>query len=164
MTQWKDSIALSASAPIRYEDKVVGVVLTGLLIDRGFVESLSRPGAEVAIFYGNRLVVKSFRACPRAPWNSFGATGIWRSAGRGRLERVQQLQLGHEDYTVTYLPLEEGEKPWESLIVVQTGSLKHPEQQYKNRLQNVREGCHKRRLYTLLQRGESPCSKAESRL
>ena len=28
MTQWKDSIALSASAPIRYENKVVGVVLT----------------------------------------------------------------------------------------------------------------------------------------
>jgi sensor histidine kinase regulating citrate/malate metabolism len=50
MTPWQDSIALSASAPIRYEDKVVGVVLTGLLIDRGFLDSLSRPGAEVAMF------------------------------------------------------------------------------------------------------------------
>ena len=44
MTTWKDSVALSASAPIHYQDKIVGVVLTGVLVDKSFVESLSRPG------------------------------------------------------------------------------------------------------------------------
>ncbi|MGP7976524.1 MAG: cache domain-containing protein, partial [Desulfobaccales bacterium] len=41
MTPWKDTIALMASAPIRYQEKIVGVVLTGVLVDRGFVKSLS---------------------------------------------------------------------------------------------------------------------------
>jgi signal transduction histidine kinase len=118
MTQWKESIALSASAPIRYEDKVVGVVLTGLLVDRGFVESLSRPGAEVAIFYGNRLVVNSFKDLPEKALNQLRRHRELAASGRGALDRVQQLQLGKEDYTITYLPLEEGEKPWDSLIVV----------------------------------------------
>ena len=35
MTTWKDSVALSASAPIRYQDKIVGVVLTGVLGRQG---------------------------------------------------------------------------------------------------------------------------------
>jgi two-component system sensor histidine kinase BaeS len=118
MTPWKESIALSASAPIRYDDKVVGVVLTGLLIDRGFVESLSRPGAEVAIFYGNRLVVNSFKDLPESALNQLRRYRTLAASGRGALDRVQQLQLGKEDYTITYLPLEEGEKPWDSLIVV----------------------------------------------
>ena len=118
MTQWKDSIALSATAPIRYENKVVGVVLTGLLIDRGFVESLSRPGAEVAMFYGNRLVVNSFKDLPESALEQLQRHRDLVVSSQGPLERVQQLQLGQEDYTVTYLPLEEGEKPWESLIVV----------------------------------------------
>ena len=109
MTQWQDSIALSASAPIRYQDKVVGVVLTGLLIDRGFLESLSRPGAEVAIFYGNRLVVNSFKDLPESALNQFQTPPrTWRSAARGRLTGSRRLQLGDEDYTITYLPLEEG--------------------------------------------------------
>jgi signal transduction histidine kinase len=118
MTHWKDSIALSASAPIRYEDKVVGVVLTGLLIDRGFVESLSRPGAEVAMFYGNRLVVNSFKDLPESALNQLRRHRDLAASGQKHLERIQQLQLGKEDYTITYLPLEEGDKPWESLIVV----------------------------------------------
>jgi signal transduction histidine kinase len=118
MTHWKDSIALSASAPIRYEDKVVGVVLTGLLIDRGFVESLSRPGAEVAMFYGNRLVVNSFKDLPESALNQLRRHRDLAASGQGHLDRIQQLQLGKEDYTITYLPLEEGDKPWESLIVV----------------------------------------------
>ncbi|MFA5110225.1 MAG: ATP-binding protein [Desulfobaccales bacterium] len=118
MTHWQDSIALSASAPIRYEDKVVGVVLTGLLIDRGFVESLSRPGAEVAMFYGNRLVVNSFKDLPESALNQLRHHRDLAASGIGPLERIQQLQLGKEDYTITYLPLEEGDKPWESLIVV----------------------------------------------
>jgi signal transduction histidine kinase len=118
MTHWKDSIALSASAPIRAGDKVVGVVLTGVLIDRGFVESLSRPGAEVAMFYGNRLVVNSFKDLPEAALNHLLRHRDLAASGTGQIERVQTLQLGNEDYTITYLPLEEGEKPWESLIVV----------------------------------------------
>ena len=117
MTPWQDAIALSASAPIRYEDKVVGVVLTGLLIDRGFLESLSRPGAEVAMFYGNRLVVNSFKDLPESALNQLQRHRDLAASGMG-LERVQRLQLGDEDYTITYLPLEEGDKPWESLIVV----------------------------------------------
>ncbi len=64
MTQWQESISLSASAPIVFEGQVVGVVLTGMLVDRGFVESLSLSGAEVAIFFANRLVVNSFRDLP----------------------------------------------------------------------------------------------------
>ena len=118
LTQWQDSIALSASAPIRYQDKVVGVVLTGLLIDRGFLESLSRPGAEVAIFYGNRLVVNSFKNLPESALDQFQRHRALAVSGKGPIDRVQRLQLGDEDYTITYLPLEEGDKPWESLIVV----------------------------------------------
>ena len=45
MTQWKDNISLSAASPVVYQDRIVGVVLAGLLIDKRFVESLSRPGA-----------------------------------------------------------------------------------------------------------------------
>jgi len=118
MTHWQDSIALSASAPIRYQDKVVGVVLTGLLIDKGFLESLSRPGAEVAMFYGNRLVVNSFKDLPESALNQFQRHRDLAVSGKGPVDRVQRLQLGDEDYTITYLPLEEGDKPWESLIVV----------------------------------------------
>jgi signal transduction histidine kinase len=118
MTSWKDSIALSASAPIRYQDKVVGVVLTGLLIDRGFVESLTKPGAEVAIFFGNRLVVNSFKDLPESALNQLQRQRELAMSGHGPADRVQPLRLGEEDYTVTYLPLEEGDQPWESLIVV----------------------------------------------
>jgi signal transduction histidine kinase len=118
MTPWKDSIALSASAPIRYQDKVVGVVLTGLLIDRGFVESLSRPGAEVAMFYGNRLVVNSFKNLPESALSQLLSHRDLAVSGKGPVDPIQRLQLGDEDYTITYLPLEEGDKPWESLIVV----------------------------------------------
>jgi signal transduction histidine kinase len=117
MTQWKDSIALSASAPIRYDNKVVGVVLTGLLIDKGFVESLTRPGAEVAIFFGNRLVVNSFKDLPESALNQLQRNRDLAAKGQG-LEQVQRLRLKGEDYTITYLPLEEGDQPWESLIVV----------------------------------------------
>jgi signal transduction histidine kinase len=118
ITPWTDSIALSASAPILYNEKVVGVVLTGLLIDRGFVESLSRPGAEVAMFYGNRLVVNSFKDLPESALNQFQRHRDLAVSGKGPVDRVQRLQLGNEDYTITYLPLEEGDQPWESLIVV----------------------------------------------
>jgi signal transduction histidine kinase len=118
MTQWKDSIVLSASAPVLYQDKVVGVMLTGLLIDRGFVESLSRPGAEVAIFYANRLVVNSFKELPEAALNKIRQSKDLAATATGPFARVQNLELGQQAYTITYLPLEEEEKPWENLIVV----------------------------------------------
>ena len=118
MTQWKDRIALSASAPILYQGKVVGVMLTGLIIDKGFVESLSRPGAEVAIFFANRLVVNSFKNLPEAALNELRRSKDLAAADPGPLGRVQSLSLGDQDYTITYLPLEEEEKPWENLIVV----------------------------------------------
>jgi signal transduction histidine kinase len=117
MTEWKDSIALSASASIFYDNRVVGTVLTGLLIDKGFVESLTRPGAEVAIFFGDRLVVNSFRDLPESALNQLQHQRDLAARGQG-LEPVQRLQLGDEDYTITFLPLEQGDQPWESLIVV----------------------------------------------
>ena len=118
MTTWKDSISLSASAPIRYQDKIVGVVLTGVLIDRGFVESLSRPGAEVAIFYGNRLVVNSFKDLPESALNQIQRSKDLAASASGAIERIQTLPLGKESYTINFLPLDEEEKPWENLIVV----------------------------------------------
>ena len=117
MTTWKDTIALSASAPIHYQDKIVGVVLTGVLVDKSFVESLSRPGAEVAIFYGNRLVVNSFKDLPESALNQILLSK--KLAASAAIDRIQTLPLGKESYTVNFLPLEEDEeKPWENLIVV----------------------------------------------
>ncbi len=118
MTTWKDSISLMASAPIRYQEKIVGVVLTGVLIDRGFVESLSRPGAEVAIFYGNRLVVNSFKDLPESALNQIQRGKDLAASASGAVNRIQTLSLGKESYTINFLPLEEEEKPWENLIVV----------------------------------------------
>ena len=118
MTQWKDSIVLSASAPIFHQEKVVGVMLTGLLVDKGFVESLSRPGAEVALFYANRLVVNSFKDLPEAALNEIRRSKDLVAAAAGPAPRVQSVTLAEQDYTLTYLPLEEEEKPWENLIVV----------------------------------------------
>jgi signal transduction histidine kinase len=116
MTTWKDSISLSASAPIRYQDKIVGVVLTGVLVDKGFVESLSRPGAEVAIFYGNRLVVNSFKDLSESALNQIRRSKDLAASTTGEL--IQTLTLGQESYTIEFLPLEGEEKPWENLIVV----------------------------------------------
>jgi len=119
MTQWMDSIVLSATSPIYFEDKVVGVMLTGLLVDRSFVESLSRPGAEVAIFFANRLVVNSFKNLPESALNEIRRSKELAAAGSAPPTRVQSLKLGNQDYTLFYLPLEEEDvKPWENLIVV----------------------------------------------
>jgi signal transduction histidine kinase len=119
MTQWEDSIVLSAASSIFSEDKVVGVMLTGLLVDRGFVESLSRPGAEVAIFFANRLVVNSFKNLPEAALNEIRRSKELAAAGSAPPTRVQSLKIGDQDYTLFYLPLEEEDvKPWENLIVV----------------------------------------------
>ncbi|MBM4296040.1 MAG: HAMP domain-containing protein [Deltaproteobacteria bacterium] len=119
MTQWKDSVVLSASSAIFSEDKVVGVMLTGVLVDKGFVESLSRPGAEVAIFFANRLVVNSFKDLPETALNEIRRSKELAAAGSPPPARVQSLKLGDQDYTLFYLPLEEEDvKPWENLIVV----------------------------------------------
>ena len=99
MTTWKDSISLMASAPIRYQEKIVGVVLTGVLIDRGFVEYLSRPGAEVAIFYGNRLVVNSFKDLPESALNQIRRGKDLAASAGGAVHRIQTLSLGNESYT-----------------------------------------------------------------
>jgi len=118
MTQWQDSISLSASAPIYQYERLVGVVLAGVLIDKSFVESLSPPGVEVAIFYANRLVVNSFRELPEKAVAELMRSRelAVRSAAGG--SRVQRVTLGDQDYTVTFLPLGEREKPWENLILV----------------------------------------------
>lgn len=118
MTTWKDSVALSASAPIRYQDKIVGVVLTGVLVDKGFVESLSRPGAEVAIFYANRLVVNSFKDLNETALNQMRRSKDLAASTRGAGNQIQTLSLGPESYTIEFLPLEGEEKPWENIIVV----------------------------------------------
>ena len=118
MTTWKDSVALSASAPIRYQDKIVGVVLTGVLVDKGFVESLSRPGAEVAIFYANRLVVNSFKDLNETALNQMRRSKDLAASASGAGNQIQTLSLGPESYTIEFLPLEGEEKPWENIIVV----------------------------------------------
>ena len=118
MTEWQDSISLSASSPIQHQDRLVGVVLAGVLIDKGFVESLSPPGVEVAIFFANRLVVNSFKALPEKALADLIHSRELAGAGEANANRVQRLNLGDQDYTVTYLPLGEKEKPWENLILV----------------------------------------------
>jgi signal transduction histidine kinase len=119
MTQWKDSVVLSATSPIYSQEKIVGVMLTGLLVDRGFVESLSRPGAEVAIFFANRLVVNSFKNLPESALNQIRRSKELAAIGSAPPTQVQSLKLGDQDYTLFYLPLEEEDvKPWENLIVV----------------------------------------------
>ncbi len=118
MTQWHDSISLSASAPIYYQERLVGVVLAGVLIDKSFVESLSPPGVEVAIFYANRLVVNSFKDLPEKAVAELMRSKELAARGTTSDTRVQRLKLGHQDYTVTYLPLGEEREPWENLILV----------------------------------------------
>ncbi|RLA86681.1 MAG: hypothetical protein DRG58_11795 [Deltaproteobacteria bacterium] len=119
MAQWQDSIALSATAPIFYGNEVVGVVLTGILIDRGFVESISRgPGAEVAIFYANRPIVNSFHNLPEAAFQELKLGKDRAATAEQESARVQSIVLGDQTYTITYLPLEQEERPWEDLIVV----------------------------------------------
>jgi signal transduction histidine kinase len=118
MTQWQDSISLGASAPIYSQDRLVGVVLTGVLIDKGFVQSLSPPGVEVAIFFANRLVVNSFKDLPeKAVADLMRSRELAGSTFAGP-NRIQRLSLGTQPYTVTFLPLGEKEKPWENLILV----------------------------------------------
>ncbi|MDD2901440.1 MAG: HAMP domain-containing sensor histidine kinase [Syntrophales bacterium] len=118
MTQWQNNVALSAAAPTHYQDRIVGVMLTGLLVDRRFVESLSRPGAEVAIFFANRLVVNSFKDLPENALAELRRVKDRAARSPGPQEQVQNLQLGGHEYTLTFLPLEQEEKPWENLLVV----------------------------------------------
>ncbi len=117
MTEWQDSVSLSASAPILHQDKVAGAEVTGMLVDKGFVESLSRPGAEVAIFFANRLVVNSFKDLPEESLATLRRFKDLAARTQSPGERVQTLDLASQSYTVTYLPLDE-EKPWENVIVV----------------------------------------------
>jgi signal transduction histidine kinase len=118
MTQWQDSISLGASAPMYYQDRLVGVILTGVLIDKGFVESLSPPGVEVAIFYANRLVVNSFKDLPEKAVADLMRSREYAGSSDSSPNQIQRLNLGEQTYTVTYLPLGEKEKPWENLILV----------------------------------------------
>ncbi len=118
MTQWQDSISLGASAPLYYQDRLVGVILTGVLIDKGFVESLSPPGVEVAIFYANRLVVNSFKDLPEKAVSDLMRSRELAGSSIATPNWIQRLSLGEQTYTVTYLPLGEKEKPWENLILV----------------------------------------------
>ena len=116
MTQWKDSVSLSAAAPLYYGDEVVGVVLTGMLVDKSFVESLSRgTGAEVAIFFADHPVVNSFKNLPE---DAFQTLKFGKNRAAVGLDRTQSLALGGINYTLTFLPLEQEEKPWENLLVV----------------------------------------------
>jgi signal transduction histidine kinase len=118
MTQWQDGISLSAAAPLFQEDQLVGVVLAGVLIDKSFVDSLSPPGVEVAIFFANRLVVNSFKDLPKEAMADLMRSVESPGRGENGDTGVQRLLLGNQDYTVTYLPLGEKDKPWENLILV----------------------------------------------
>ncbi len=118
MTQWQDSISLSASAPMYLGEHLVGVVLAGVLIDKSFVESLSPPGVEVALFYANRLVVNSFRELPDKAVAELMRSRELAASSAADSTRVQRLTLGDQAYTVTFLPLGDREKPWENLILV----------------------------------------------
>jgi signal transduction histidine kinase len=123
MTQWQESISLSASSPIKFQDQVVGVVLTGMLVDKGFVESLSLSGAEVAIFFANRLVVNSFRELPKAALASLHQFTDQAARVLEKAKKPQILTLGDQTYTVSLLPLEGEGKPQENLIVVGVNRL-----------------------------------------
>lgn len=118
MTQWQENISLSASAPIVYDTQVVGVVLTGMLVDRSFVESLSLSGAEVAIFFANRLVVNSFRDLPEAALETLRQFKDRAALASDSFKMPQTLELGNQAYTVTLLPLEGEGKPTDNLIAV----------------------------------------------
>jgi signal transduction histidine kinase len=118
MTQWQESISLSASSPIVFQDQTVGVVLTGMLVDRSFVESLSLSGAEVAIFFANRLVVNSFRELPETALTSLRQFKDKAVQANDNVKKPHLLELGKQAYTVTLLPLEGEGKPSENLIVV----------------------------------------------
>jgi signal transduction histidine kinase len=72
----------------------------------------------VAIFFGNRLVVNSFKDLPETALNKIRRSKDVAAAARSSQERVQSLDFGNESYTITFLPLEQEEKPWENLIVV----------------------------------------------
>lgn len=115
MTQWKDSVSLSAAAPIYYNEEVIGVVLTGILVDKGLVESLSQAsGAEVAIFFADHPVVNSFKDLPET---AFQTLKFGKNRAAVGLDRVQSLVLGQKKYTLAFMPLEQEESPWENLIV-----------------------------------------------
>jgi signal transduction histidine kinase len=118
MTQWQESLSLSASSPIMFQDEVLGVVLTGILVDRSFVESLSLSGAEVAIFFANRLVVNSFQDLSETALASLRQFKDRAAQDLNNAERPHNLELGNQAYTVTLLPLEGEGKPWENLIAV----------------------------------------------
>ncbi len=116
MTKWQDSVFLSAAAPLYYGDEVVGVVLTGMLVDKSFVESLSQgTGAEVALFFADHPVVNSFQNLPEDAYQVIKSGKNRAAVG---LDRVQSLSLGEKAYTLKFLPLEQEEKPWENLLVV----------------------------------------------
>jgi signal transduction histidine kinase len=118
MTQWQESLSLSASAPIMYQGQVLGVVLTGILVDRSFVESLSLSGAEVAIFFANRLVVNSFQDLSETALASLRQFKDQAAPALDDAKLPQNIALGDQAYTVTLLPLEGEGKPWENLIAV----------------------------------------------
>ena len=94
------------------------MVLAGVLIDKGFVDALSPPGVEVAIFYANRLVVNSFKDLPAKAVDSLMRFQEVVGGSNPSASQVQQLNLGDQAYTVTFLPLGEKDKPWENLILV----------------------------------------------
>ena len=116
MTKWHDSVFLSAAAPLYFVDEVVGVVLTGMLVDKTFVESLSQgTRAEVALFFADHPVVNSFQNLPETSYQVIKSGKNRAAVG---LERVQSLYLGGKAYTLKFLPLEQEEDPWENLLVV----------------------------------------------
>jgi methyl-accepting chemotaxis protein len=95
---------------------VVGVVLTGMLVDKTFVESLSQgTGAEVAIFFADHPVVNSFKNLPEEAYPVIKSGK--ESGGRGPGPGAKPL-FGGKAYTLKFLPLEQEEKPWENLLVV----------------------------------------------
>lgn len=119
MTEWKESTFLSAAAPVYLGEEVVGVILTGILIDKGFVDSLSRgSGAEVAIFYANKPIVNSFLDLPESAFQMLKIRKDQAATADPGSPRFHSIDLGDKTYTLTYLPLEQEEKPWENLIVV----------------------------------------------
>ena len=118
MTPWKGHHRLDGLSPhpLSGEDRRGGAHRGPCL--RGFVKSLSRPGAEVAIFYGNHLVVNSFKELPESALNQLRRGKDLAASASGPLNRIQTLSLGNDSYTINFLPLEGEEKPWENLIVV----------------------------------------------
>jgi signal transduction histidine kinase len=88
-------LAMTASAPIRYENQVVGLVRGGLVLDGGFLARVRRTsGTELVLRDpAGRAVATSLEEAPRAAASGSGVARV-EIAGRPYLGRTVTLEVG----------------------------------------------------------------------